>query len=135
MNLAQAVMYNGHQRKHAMKFQAVLAPDGLLLHVLGPFVGRSHDWRMYLRSGLEKNMPEVLKLTGSSTVCSETLDTLNGCTYRYHLLVKSFRKPKSVQKSDFEGEGVCGMVIHGGEEVIFYYGIRAEDSHQPDSSG
>ena len=38
----QHVLYNGHKRKHALKYQAVLTPDGMLLHVYGLLKGRKH---------------------------------------------------------------------------------------------
>ena len=42
-NKRQRVVYNGHKRKHALKYQAVNTPDGLILHVCGPIEGRRHD--------------------------------------------------------------------------------------------
>ncbi|ETV64039.1 hypothetical protein H257_19020 [Aphanomyces astaci] len=39
----QRTMYNGHKRKHAIKFQTVVTPDGLISHVFGPIEGRRHD--------------------------------------------------------------------------------------------
>jgi DDE superfamily endonuclease len=41
----QRLFYNGHKRQHAIKFQSVMAPDGLLIHLSGPFSGRQHDSR------------------------------------------------------------------------------------------
>ena len=40
----QRVAYNGHKRKHAMKFQGVTSPCGLALHLSGPLEGRRHEW-------------------------------------------------------------------------------------------
>jgi hypothetical protein len=48
----QKRVYNGHKRKHALKFQSVSAPDGLIIHLSGPWVGRRHDARMLRESGL-----------------------------------------------------------------------------------
>ena len=39
-NMAQRVVYNRHKRRHALKFQAVNSPDGLVLHLHGPVEGR-----------------------------------------------------------------------------------------------
>eukprot|EP00171_Calliarthron_tuberculosum_P001528 IDg1528t1 len=44
---AQNVCYNGHKCKHALKYQSVTAPDGLILHAYGPVEGRRHDWTLY----------------------------------------------------------------------------------------
>ena len=60
----QRVTYNGHKRKHALKFQALNSPDGLVLHVYGHFEGRRHDWTMYTRSGLNDHISEVLYVDG-----------------------------------------------------------------------
>lgn len=42
-NLPLLVVYNGHKRKHALEYQAVNAPDGLILHTARPIGGRRHD--------------------------------------------------------------------------------------------
>ena len=61
---AQNVAYNGHKRKQALKYQAVTTPDGLILHAHGPLEGRRHDWTLYVRSGLEENLEEVMMVNG-----------------------------------------------------------------------
>lgn len=63
-NLAQRVVYNGHKRKHALKYQAVNTPDGLIQHVYGPLEGRRHDWTLYIRSELDEVLPMVLEVDG-----------------------------------------------------------------------
>jgi len=39
----QRAGYSGHKRKHAVKFQCVLTPVGLIFHLFGPWEGRRHD--------------------------------------------------------------------------------------------
>lgn len=39
----QKVVYNGHKRVHALKFQSVTLPNGLIAHLFGPVEGRRHD--------------------------------------------------------------------------------------------
>jgi hypothetical protein len=39
----QRKCYNGHKRVHALKFQSVTTPDGLIVHLFGPIEGRRHD--------------------------------------------------------------------------------------------
>ena len=58
----QRVAYNGHKWKHALMFQALNSPDGLVLHVYGPIEGRRHDWTMYTRSGLDDHLSEILEV-------------------------------------------------------------------------
>lgn len=48
----QRQVYNGHKRVHALKFQGVMTPDGIISHLTGPWVGRRHDSRMLSESGL-----------------------------------------------------------------------------------
>ncbi len=52
----QNVAYNGHKRKHALKFQAVSTSDGLFLHTFGRIEGRRHDWTFYMQSGIEEQL-------------------------------------------------------------------------------
>ena len=48
----QRPLYNGHKRVHAIKFQSVVAPNGLIANLHGPVEGRRHDSGMLADSGL-----------------------------------------------------------------------------------
>ena len=48
----QRVVYNGHKRVHAIKFQTMALPNGLIGNLFGPVEGRCHDARMLRESGL-----------------------------------------------------------------------------------
>ena len=48
----QRTLYNGHKRVHAIKFQSVIAPNGLIANSYGPVEGRRHDSGMLADSGL-----------------------------------------------------------------------------------
>ena len=48
----QRVLYNGHKRVHAIKFQSVVAPNGIIANLFGPVEGRRHDSGMLAMSGL-----------------------------------------------------------------------------------
>ena len=48
----QRVLYNGHKRYHALKFQSVVAPNGLIANLYGPVEGKRHDSGMLMDSGL-----------------------------------------------------------------------------------
>ena len=39
----QRAVYNGHKRVHALKFQAVALPNGIIANLFGPVEGRRHD--------------------------------------------------------------------------------------------
>ena len=48
----QKGLYNGHKIYHALKFQSVVAPSGLIANLYGPVVGKRHDSGMFMDSGL-----------------------------------------------------------------------------------
>jgi hypothetical protein len=48
----QRILYNGWKRVHAIKFHALVTPDGLISHLYGPVEGRRHDETLYKESGL-----------------------------------------------------------------------------------
>lgn len=60
----QNVVYNGHKRKHALKFQAITLADGMFYHVYGPVEGRRHDWTLYCRSEIEDQLSLYLIVDG-----------------------------------------------------------------------
>ena len=51
-NQNQRVVYNGHKRVHAIKFQSVVCPNGIIANLFGPVEGRRHDSAMLQMSGL-----------------------------------------------------------------------------------
>ena len=51
-NQDQRLLYNGHKRVHAIKFQSVVAPNGLIANLYGPVEGCRHDSGMLAMSGL-----------------------------------------------------------------------------------
>lgn len=48
----QRIVYNGHKRVHGIKFQSVVAPNGLIAMLDGPYEGKKHDSGMLADSGL-----------------------------------------------------------------------------------
>lgn len=63
-NGMQNVLYNGHRRTHAIKFRAIVVPDGMFLHPFGPLEGRRLDWILYTGSGLDEQLASVLEYAG-----------------------------------------------------------------------
>ena len=51
-NVNQKIVYNGHKRLHGIKFQSVVAANGLIAHMDGPYEDRKHDSGMLAESGL-----------------------------------------------------------------------------------
>ncbi|ESO88657.1 hypothetical protein LOTGIDRAFT_74528, partial [Lottia gigantea] len=39
----QRIVYNGHKRTHALKYQSIVLPNGLIANMYGPIEGRRHD--------------------------------------------------------------------------------------------
>ena len=48
----QGVLYNGHKRGHAIKFQSVTAPNGMIANLFGPVEGKKYDSGMVALSCL-----------------------------------------------------------------------------------
>lgn len=42
----QQECYSGHRQKQALNYQAVPAPDEMVLHMGDPFIVRRHDWAL-----------------------------------------------------------------------------------------
>ena len=54
----QRTMYNGYKRVHAMKFQSVVIPNGMIANLSGPFEGKRHDSTMLYQSGLLQSLTQ-----------------------------------------------------------------------------
>ncbi|ETL78445.1 hypothetical protein L917_20751 [Phytophthora nicotianae] len=64
----QKYVYNGHKRKHALKYQSVIAPDGIIIHLRGPYAGTLHDAFILRESGLLEAAAEHLKFGGKHDI-------------------------------------------------------------------
>ncbi|ETV86977.1 hypothetical protein H257_01995 [Aphanomyces astaci] len=49
----QRTVFNGHKRRHAVKYQTLVTPDGIISHAFGPIEGRRHDLTILRQSKLE----------------------------------------------------------------------------------
>lgn len=63
-NKLQHMAYNGHKRKHVLKFRAITTPDGIGLHLYGPKVGRRHDIFLYAASSMGEMLPTLTMVQG-----------------------------------------------------------------------
>ena len=48
----QNILYNGHKKVQAIKFQFVISPNGLVANLYGPVEGKRHESGMLVISGL-----------------------------------------------------------------------------------
>ena len=55
----QRIVYNGHKRVHALKFQSVAIPNGIIANLSGPYEGKKHDSTMLNESGLLQQLQQV----------------------------------------------------------------------------
>lgn len=62
--MLQHVCYKGHEKDHGIKFQGIITPDGLIVHLAGPMAGMSHDWILYLESSVHEMLSECLLVNG-----------------------------------------------------------------------
>ena len=61
-------MYSGHKRIHCLKFQSVVAPNGLIANLYGPIAGRRHDAFMLSVSNLQSKLTAITMQDGSPYV-------------------------------------------------------------------
>ena len=55
----QRICYNGHKRMHAIKFQSIVTPDGIIANLFEPVEGRRHDCFLLNVSGVLEEMERV----------------------------------------------------------------------------
>ncbi|THV00463.1 hypothetical protein K435DRAFT_818320 [Dendrothele bispora CBS 962.96] len=62
----QRQAYNGHKKYHALKFQALMLPNGLIGHLIGPFEGQRNDNLLLAESGLLEKCAQYAKRPGTT---------------------------------------------------------------------
>jgi hypothetical protein len=60
----QAACYNGKDRVHALKWQGLTTPDGMLLQLCGPYPGSRHDMHMLHKSELMSYVRQLPRVNG-----------------------------------------------------------------------
>ena len=66
--LNQKVVYNGHKRVHALKFQGLTTPNGLIANLAGPYEGKKHDASLLAESEILEDLSN-LRGTRGEEVC------------------------------------------------------------------
>jgi hypothetical protein len=57
--MKQRECYNGHKRQHAIQFQAVQAPNGLMMNLYGPASGRRHESFLMMARNLNDRLAAI----------------------------------------------------------------------------
>jgi hypothetical protein len=56
----QRVSYSGFKRGHLQNYQGIVTPDGLIVSLMGPFVGSKNDLNMLAETGLEARIAPLV---------------------------------------------------------------------------
>ena len=62
-------LYNGHKNVHAIKFQSVVASNGLVANLYGPVEGKRHDSGILAMSGLLDALQRYSVSPYGNTLC------------------------------------------------------------------
>lgn len=65
----QRVLYNRHKKVHAIKFQSLVAPNGMCANLYGPVEGRRHDSTMLAKSRLLESLQLHSRAPDGSVLC------------------------------------------------------------------
>lgn len=65
----QRIVYNGHKRVHALKYQATAIPNGLIANLYGPIEGCRHDAGMLRESNLLVDLERVAFSPAGNVLC------------------------------------------------------------------
>ena len=66
---SQRIVYNGHHRVHALKYQSIACPNGLIANLYGPVEGRRHDSGMLADSGIYQQIQQICHAPNGSPLC------------------------------------------------------------------
>lgn len=65
----QRLVYNGHKKVHSLKFQSIVAPNGLIANLFGPIEGKRHDSAMLAQSQILQQLQIHSFDTNDNTLC------------------------------------------------------------------
>ena len=65
----QRLFYNGHKRVHALKFQSVTYPNGIIANMFGPVEGRRHDAYLLAESNLIEKLADLPRRADGVAYC------------------------------------------------------------------
>ena len=65
----QRILYNGHKKIHAIKFQSIATPSGMIANLYGPVEGKRHDSAMLAQSGVLNELQQCSLNTQGDVLC------------------------------------------------------------------
>lgn len=65
----QRASFNGHKRVHAIKFQSVVFPDGIIASMNGPYEGRRHDSYLLAESPVMQQLAALPNMANGNKYC------------------------------------------------------------------
>ncbi|XP_055356897.1 uncharacterized protein LOC129601996 [Paramacrobiotus metropolitanus] len=87
-SLYQEDYYSGHAGTHALKFQSVVAPDGLIINMFGPVEGRRHDVLCCLRVSCENGYRGRTSIGETPSIaCLQTKVTISRLKFKLRIKV------------------------------------------------
>eukprot|EP00794_Sanderia_malayensis_P021044 gene21044-biopygen14614 len=72
----QKVVYNGHKRVHALKYQSVVAANGLVANLYGPVEGKSQDAGILRQSELLQKLEQHCTTQDGKPLCVYAVEDL-----------------------------------------------------------
>ena len=67
--LNQRIVYNGHKKVHALKFQSMVLPNGIIGNMYGPIEGKRHDCSLLRMSNLLPKLTQYAVDTNGNSLC------------------------------------------------------------------
>ncbi|ETO62230.1 hypothetical protein F444_19839 [Phytophthora nicotianae P1976] len=116
--LTQQSVYNGHKRKHGLKFQTLVAPDGLIIHLFGPFPGRNHDIKMFAKSGLADQVRSDFRFADYRIFGDCAWPRRCDAEPIRRRSWKPYRCAKGYKQQDEQGQSVCRVVLCSSGELL-----------------
>lgn len=116
----QRAFYNGHKRVHALKYQSIVTPDGLIAHLYGPIEGRRHDSGILRESNLMHSLQNLPSRPAGGQYC---LYGDPAYPLRPQLITPYQHEPLSAQERQFNCEMSSGRIIveWGFAKVLQYF--------------
>jgi hypothetical protein len=55
-DMDQELFYSGYKKFHALKYQGLATPDGLVSSIYGPVIGKTGDYKLWMESELSERV-------------------------------------------------------------------------------